>query len=79
MTRPVTPFQLGEVITGEPQLYVANPPVPPLEAPVESDQTTHENKPHLFKRFAAALRRRFRLGPTPEDAITAALGKTFRR
>ena len=79
MTRPVTPFQLGEVITGEPQLYVANPPVPPLNSPVATDQATQQNESHPFKRFAAALRRRLRLGPTPEDAITAALGKTFRR
>jgi hypothetical protein len=78
MTRPSTPFHLGEVITGEPQLYVANPPAPPPDTAAEADQAIPANEPHRFKRFVAAVRRRFRLGPTPEDALTTTLGKALR-
>jgi len=67
MTRPLTPFQLGEVISGEPHLYVFNPPARPSDSAVETDQTSHPNEPHYFKRLAAAVRRRF--GPTTEDAL----------
>jgi hypothetical protein len=78
MTRPLTPFQLGEVISGEPHLYVSNPPITPLDSAVETDQTSYQNKPHGLRHFVAALRRRFRLRPTPEDALASALGKMFR-
>lgn len=76
MTRPLTPFQLGEVISGEPHLYVSNPSARALDSAVETDQTSLSNESHCFKRFAAAVRRRFR--PTPEDAFATAFVKTFR-
>ena len=79
MPRPLnSSFQLAEVISGEPHLYVSNPPAQPLDSVIEADQTSHRNKPHGLKHFVAAVRRRFRLGPTPEEALASALGKTFR-
>ena len=71
MTRPLTPFRLGEVITGEPQLYVANRPAS-LDSAVETGQTKRSKERHHFKRFAAAIQRRFRLSPTPEAARATA-------
>ena len=78
MSRSLTPFQLGEVISGEPHLYVASPAARPLDAAVSTDQTSASNASHCFERFAAAVLRLFRLGPTPEDALATSPGKTFR-
>lgn len=77
MIRRSTSFQLGDVITGEPHLYVAHPPAQPTEAAAETNPVPPAACNPLM-RFAAAVRRRFRLGPTPEDAFSAALGKAFR-
>ena len=76
MSRPLTPFQLGDVITGDPHLYVTSPPARSLDSAVETDQTSPSNESHWFERFAAAIRRRFDL-PTPEDTLATSLGKTF--
>ena len=74
MTKPSL-FQLGDVITGEPHLYVANPPSPTdlLESHAEPATT------NPFKRFTATIRRTFRLGPTPDDALAAGLDRAFKR
>ncbi len=77
MTRPSTSFQLGDVITGEPHLYVANHPSPPPESPVESPAAAQPAETNLLRRCLVAVRRTFRLGPTPEDALAAGLDKTF--
>jgi len=68
-------FQLGDVITGEPHLYVASPPSPTdfLESHAEPATT------NPFKRFTATIRRTFRLGPTPDDALAAGLDRAFKR
>ncbi len=78
MSRSLTPFKLGDVITGDPHLYVTSPPARPLDSAVETDQTSASNEPHWFERCAAAVLRLFRMGPTPEDALAASPGKTFR-
>jgi hypothetical protein len=78
MTRRLTSFQLGEVITGEPHLYVGNPPARPSGSVVEKHETSQPNDSHCFKRFVAAVRRRFRLGSTLEDTLTRPLGNAFR-
>jgi hypothetical protein len=78
MTRPSASFQLGDVITGEPHLYVANPPSSPSEFPVESVAAALPAKTNLLRRYLAAVRRTFRLGPTPTDALAAGLDRTFR-
>jgi hypothetical protein len=74
MSKPSTSFQLGDVITGEPHLYIANP------APSSSDSPAAAIEPaqtSLFNRFFAALRRTFRLGPTPDDSLARALDRAF--
>jgi hypothetical protein len=71
MTRPS--FQLGDVITGEPHLYTANPASPPPDSPLESHSVSQPTDTSLLKRFVAAVGRTFRAGPTPEDALAKAL------
>jgi hypothetical protein len=78
MTRRLTLFQLGDVITGEPQLYVANPPALAAESVAETSPVSQPAACNPLKRFAAVIRRHLRLGPTPEDALAAAFGKAFR-
>lgn len=78
MTLQLEPFQLGEVVTGEPHLYVANPPAAPLDSTAETDQIPQAAPTNSLKRFAAAIRQLFRHGPTAEDALATALGKVFR-
>ena len=78
MSRSLTPFQLGDVITGNPHLYVTSPSARSLDSAVSTDQTSASNAPHWFERRATAVLRFFRIGPTPEDALAAALGKTLR-
>jgi hypothetical protein len=75
MSKPSTSFRLGDVITGEPHLYVANPPAPadslaesPDAAPVRTS---------LLKRCVAAIQRAFRLGPTPDDSLARAFDRAF--
>jgi hypothetical protein len=75
MNRPSTSFRLGDVMTGEPHLYVANPP-----SPSESDLQITQTAPastHPLRRFIAAVQRTFRLGPTPGDALAAGLDRAF--
>ena len=76
MVRRSTSFQLGDVITGEPHLYVANPVSPASDSPIEP-QGVAPAETNLFKRCAAAIRRTFRLGPTPENALAAGLDRVF--
>ena len=78
MSRSVTPFQLGDVITGNPHLYLTSPPARPWDSAAETDQASASNESHWFARCAAAVLRVFRIGPTPDDALAAALGKKFR-
>ena len=68
-------FQLGDVITGEPHLYVANPPSPTDFSESHAEPATT----NPFKRFAVTVRRTFRLGPAPDDALAAGLDKAFMR
>jgi len=77
MTPPSTSFQLGDVITGEPHLYVANPPSLPSDSPTEPHEVAPAAQTNLLKRCAAAMRRTFRLGPTPENALAAGLDRVF--
>jgi hypothetical protein len=77
MTRPSISFQLGDAITGEPHLYVGNPPAPGGYSAAETKSESQSAACNPLKQFAAAIRR-FRLGPAPEDALAAALGKVFR-
>lgn len=70
MTRPS--FQLGDVITGEPHLYTANPASPPPDSPLESQAVWQPPDTSSLKLFVAAIRRIFRVGPTPEDALAKA-------
>jgi len=79
MIRSSTPFHLGEAISGEPHLYVANPSAPPLEHPALETDLPRPLPSNYFQRFAVAIWRRVSLGPTPEDALTTALGKAFWR
>ena len=76
MHKPSTSFRLGDVITGEPHLYVANPSAP-SDALVEPP-AAEPTKANLLKRFVAAVQRSFRLGPTPDDSLARALYKAFR-
>ena len=76
MTRPSTSLQLGDVITGEPHLYVANPAAPSSDPAVETQNAQPPGSTPL-RRFVAAIRRRLHLGPTPEDALAAGIGKAF--
>ena len=76
MTRPLPPFRLGEVISGEPHLYVSNPSV--SDSAIQTDQTSHPNEPHYFKRLAAAVRWRFHVGLTTADATATMARKAFR-
>ena len=73
MRKPSTSFRLGDVITGEPHLYVANPCAP--DSPVEL--TASEPSKHRLTRFFAAVQRTFRFGPTPGDALAAGLDRAF--
>jgi hypothetical protein len=66
MTRRLTSFQLGDVITGEPHLYVGNLPARPSESPVEKHEISQPNESHCFERFVAA------------DTLTSRLGNAFR-
>lgn len=52
MTRSSTPFQLGEVISGEPHLYVANPPAPPADSFVEQPPASEPKETSPLRRFA---------------------------
>ena len=70
MSRPSTSFRLGDVITGEPHLYITNPPASSQDAAPAAET-------NLLKRCAAAIRRTFRLGPTPENALAAGLERVF--
>jgi len=75
MHKPSASFQLGDVITGEPHLYVANPP-----APSDPDVASMASEPprlNRFRRFTAAVARIFRLGPTPDDSLARALDRAF--
>jgi hypothetical protein len=76
MTKPSL-FQLGDVITGEPHLYVANPPSP--TGFLESWQIAEPVTTNPLKRFTAAVRRTFRLGPTPGDTLAAGRDRAFMR
>jgi hypothetical protein len=78
MIRPSTSFHLGEVITGEPQLYVGNPSTLHADSDTETNSVPQPGNSHPLKRFVAAVQRRFRTGPTPEDALATGLGKAFR-
>jgi hypothetical protein len=78
MSRSFTPFQLGDVITGEPHLYATSHAAQPLDAAFETDQTSASNASHWFERCTAAVLRFFRMGPTPEGALATSPGKTFR-
>jgi hypothetical protein len=71
MHKPSTSFQLGDVITGEPHLYVANP----FPFAIESAPTPAKLNP--LRRFMAAVQRTFRLGPTPDDSLARALDRAF--
>jgi len=77
MSRPSTSFQLGDAITGEPHLYIANPPASPSDTAIESQDVAPAGQTNLLKRCAAAIRRTFRLGPTPENALAAGLERVF--
>jgi hypothetical protein len=77
MTGPSTSFRLGDVITGEPHLYVPNPAAPPTDSAAETNPVPLAPGNPL-KRLAAAVRRRFRLRPKPEDALAAVVGKASR-
>ena len=71
MTR--TSFQLGDVITGEPHLYTANPASLSRHSLLESQSVSQPTNKSLLKRFVAAVWRIFCVGPTPEDALAKAL------
>ena len=76
MTRPFTSFRLGDVTTGEPHLYVANPAPLPSDSPTEPHEVASPET-NFLKRCAAAVSRTFRLGPTPENALAAGLDRVF--
>jgi hypothetical protein len=74
MHKPSTSFQLGDVTTGEPHLYVANPPAPESLGDSPANEPARLNR---FRRFIAAVQRTFRLGPTPDDSLARALDRAF--
>jgi hypothetical protein len=78
MTRPPISFQLGDAITGEPQLYVSNPPAPAEDSAAEARRGSQPAACNPLKQFATVIGGRFRVGPAPEDALAAALGRIFR-
>jgi len=75
MSRPSTSFPLGDVMTGEPHLYIAHPSAP-SDALVESP-AVEPAKLNLLRRFIVAVGRTFRLGPTPDEALARALDRAF--
>jgi len=75
MRKPSTSFQLGDVITGEPHLYVPSPSAP-SDSFVESP-AAEQARLNFFRQFFAGVRRTFRLGPTPEDSLARAFDKAF--
>jgi len=77
MVRRSTSFQLGDVITGEPHLYVANPPSPSTNSAFETEQVSAPADSNRLRRFVGAIRRTFSLGPTPENALAAGLDRVF--
>jgi hypothetical protein len=74
MSKPSTLFRLGDVITGEPHLYLANPCA--SDSFVEA-AASEPPKHKLLTRFLAAVQRTFRFGPTPGDALAAGLDRAF--
>ena len=70
-------LQPGDVITGEPQLYVTNRACQTFNFTVEPQAISQVAKANLVKRFTAAVRRNFSLGTTPEVALTAGIDKAF--
>ena len=74
MTRPS--FKLGDVITGEPHLYVANPPAPPADTAAEPPPASELKNTNPFRR--ALARCMFVFGSTRDDALAAALDKAPR-
>jgi hypothetical protein len=75
MSKPSSSFQVGDVITGEPHLYIANPSA--LADSLVESPAAEPAKPNLLKRCFAAVQRPFRVGPTPDESLARALNKAF--
>jgi hypothetical protein len=78
MTRPRTPFQLADVISGEPHLYVSHPATRALDCElIEADQRALSKSRVRFTQAAATLLGRLRAYSTSQEALGAATGKAL--
>jgi hypothetical protein len=76
MTWPSASFQFGDMITGEPHLYVANSSSPPSDAAVAAPEAPVQTS--LVKQSVAIVRRTFRLGFPSGDALAAGHDRAFK-